>query len=477
MFRVRDKISSEIVNRKKVLYLLILIVFFVLILVGGVLVAKRFTPSIELKQDDKIVIDYQEEYKEPGYKLTIDGKDYTNKVKVEGAVNTNKLGKYVIKYSYGRGLFKSQRERIVYVKDLTKPAIILNGTQEVYLCPGENYEEEGYKAIDNYDKDITSKIKVKKKDDLYIYSVSDSSKNKSIIKRKIIKKDIVKPTINLKNGKVVNIVVGTAYKDDGYTAVDNCDNDITSKVKVEGGVDSNTLGSYEVTYSVVDSANNETKVTRVVNVLKRANNGTIYLTFDDGPKSGTTDKILDILKEENVKATFFVTNSGPDELIKRAYDEGHSIALHTASHNYSQVYASEENYFSDLESVQDRVFRITGYKSMIIRFPGGSSNTISKKYKEGIMSSLTEKVLEKGYKYYDWNLSSGDAGVTNSPDGVYDIVSRNLSHDRVNVILMHDTKTHTRDSLQRIIKYAKENGYTFDVIDMQTEMVRQRVNN
>jgi len=457
-------------------YLVELLVLSILLVVS-LLIGFIFTPNIILSGDDNFVLNYLDDYKEPGFKLKINGKDYTKKVKVEGEVNTNKLGKYIIKYSYGKGLFKSKKERVVYVKDLTKPVIILSGSREVYLCPNEDYKEDGYKAVDNYDKDITRKIKIKKSDEFYTYMVTDSSKNKSSIKRKIIKKDIVRPVITLKNGYVINVVEGTTYKEEGYQAIDNCDKDITSKVKVEGEVDTNKLGTYEVVYKVEDESHNEARVVRKVNVVKKAAMGTIYLTFDDGPRSGTTDKILDILKEENVKATFFVTNSGPDELIKRIYDEGHSLALHTASHDYSYVYQSTANYFADLKSVQDRVFRLTGYKSMIIRFPGGSSNTISKKYKAGIMSDLTRMVLEQGYKYYDWNLSSGDAGVTNKADGVYDIVTKNLSHDRVNVILMHDTKMHTKDSLQRIIRYAKENGYTFDVIDLQTEMITQHVNN
>lgn len=455
----------------------IFIIFFALLVLIAIIIEWKYAPNIILEGTDKITLNYKEKYKESGYKLIINGKNYPAKVKVKGKVNSKKLGKYVITYSYKKGFFKSKRKRIIYVKDLTKPAIILNGAKEVYICPNKEYKEEGYKAIDNYDKDITPKVKIKKEKDKYTYIVSDSFKNKTVIERKIIKKDRIKPTITLKNNKTTNIVVGTPYKEEGYTAQDNCDQDLTDKVKVEGNIDINTPGSYHLTYSVSDSANNKTEVVRTINVVKKSSNGTIYLTFDDGPQNETTNVILDILKEENVKATFFVTNNGPDELIKRAYDEGHSIGLHTATHNYSQVYSSEENYFNDLQQVQDRVLKVTGYKSTVIRFPGGSSNTISRKYKQGIMTSLTEKVLASGYKYYDWNLSSGDAGVTTDPNKIYDIVTNGLSHDRVNVILMHDTKKHTRDSLKRIIQYAKENGYTFDIIDQNTEMVTQRVNN
>ena len=173
-----------------------------------------------------------------------------------------------------------------------------------------------------------------------------------------------------------------------------------------------------------------------------------------------------------------MTNSGPDELIKRAYDEGHTIALHTASHNYSIVYASVDSYFNDLNIVSERVKNITGVESKIIRFPGGSSNTVSRKYSSGIMSYLTSEVLKRGYRYYDWNVSSGDAaGGSPTASMIYDNVVSNLSKNRVNMVLMHDIKTYTRDALRDIIRYGKENGYVFDKITQDTEMITQRVNN
>ena len=227
----------------------------------------------------------------------------------------------------------------------------------------------------------------------------------------------------------------------------------------------------------MDSAGNKSEAKRMVHVIVPSPKGTIYLTFDDGPKYGTTDAILNILKEEGVKATFFVTNGGPDELIRREYNEGHTVALHTASHNYQTVYSSVEGYFNDLNIVHDRVLRITGQDSRIIRFPGGSSNTVSRKYSPGIMSTLTREVILRGYRYYDWNISSGDAGETTDPNVVYQNVVNALSRNRVNMVLMHDIKSYTKDALRNIIRYGKNNGYVFKKIENQTEMVTQRVNN
>ena len=93
------------------------------------------------------------------------------------------------------------------------------------------------------------------------------------------------------------------------------------------------------------------------------------------------------------------------------------------------------------------------------------------------MSTLTREVVNRGYKYYDWNISSGDAGGTTQASGVYSNVVSGLRHDRVNMVLMHDIKTHTRDALRDIIRYGKNNGYRFERITMDTEMITQRVNN
>ena len=441
-------------------------------------------PKFELKGGKNIEIKYGEKYKEPGYKVTKFGQNLNKNVKITNKIK-NKVGTYDVIYKVKIFGITFSQTRTVKIVDLEKPVITLNGKTNVLICPNSEYQEEGYKAIDNYDGDITEKIKITKKDNIITYFVKDSSNNEAKVTRKIIKEDKTSPSINLKGNKAITLYLGNTWKDPGYTANDNCDNDITNKVAISGSVNTNKLGTYKITYTVKDSSQNQTTVQRTVKVISKPTNfgsssgkkGTIYLTFDDGPKEGTTNVILDILKEENVKATFFVTNSGPDYLIKREYNEGHTVGLHTASHNYSIVYKSVDSYYNDLKQVQDRVKRITGYESKIIRFPGGSSNTVSKNYSKGIMSILTKDVLNKGYKYYDWNISSGDAGETTSSSGVYNNVIRSLSKNRANMILMHDIKPYTRDALRNIIRYGKNNGYTFEKITMSTPMITHHVNN
>lgn len=202
----------------------------------------------------------------------------------------------------------------------------------------------------------------------------------------------------------------------------------------------------------------------------------IYLTFDDGP-SRNTSYILDVLKSENVKATFFITGKGSDYIIKREYEEGHSIGLHTYSHNYKAIYSKVDAYFQDIEAVNQRLCDITTTRSKIVRFAGGSSNTISRRYKKGIMSELTKEVIARGYKYYDWNIDSGDASGISNCNRIYNNVVKNLKINRVNMVLMHDSKKCTLKVLKKIIDYGKSNGYKFKKITYETEMITQKINN
>lgn len=459
-------------------------IIIIILLLISLAVLFFWPPKFELTKGQNITLKYGQKYKEPGYKVTKFGHDYSKNVKITNKINKNKLGTYDIIYQVKINGLTFKQIRKVKLIDKEKPKITLTGNQNITICPNKEYKEEGYKAIDNYDGDITSKVQVITKNNIITYKVEDSSGNKTELTRTITKEDKTSPTITLKGNQSQTIYIGESWKEPGYTAADNCDNDLTSKVITSGSVNTNKVGTYKINYTVKDSTSNTFSIDRTVKVINKpvknnstVNKGIIYLTFDDGPKEGTTNVILDILKEENVKATFFVTNSGPDSLIKREYNEGHTVGLHTATHNYSTVYSSVNNYYNDLLQVQNRVKRITGYESKIIRFPGGSSNTISKKYSKGIMTTLTKDVVNKGYHYFDWNVDSDDAGSARNSKTVYNNVVKNLSKNRANVILMHDIKPQTRDALKSIIQFGKNNGYSFDKITMSTPMVTHGVNN
>lgn len=471
--KYNQRMIASFYQKKNLVFILtFLLLFFMAIVIYNFLLL----PNIRLKGKKYIELDYLEEYKEPGYTAYYLHDDVTSKVETTNNINPKKLGKYEVTYQVNISGFKRKVTRKVVVVDKSAPAINLASTDDIYVCPNHQYEKEDFSAVDNYDGDLTNKVKVVNDKDKISYSVSDQHGNKTSVSRKIFYQDREAPTITLNGTDVVYAFVGEEYRELGVLAVDNCDGDLTNNVTVDSKIDFNQPGRYDVTYKVKDQAGNESSIKRSVVVSERNRKGTIYLTFDDGPKWGTTDVILDILREEGVEATFFVTNSGPDELIKREFDEGHSIGLHTATHNYSIVYASVDSYFHDLNIISERVMRITGEESKIIRFPGGSSNTISRKYSSGIMSRLTSEVLSRGYRYYDWNVSSGDAaGGSPSSEQIANNVISSLSKNKANMVLMHDVKTYTRDALRSIIRYGKENGYTFEKITMATEMVTQRV--
>ena len=188
-----------------------------------------------------------------------------------------------------------------------------------------------------------------------------------------------------------------------------------------------------------------------------------YLTFDDGP-SKNTPLILDILKNYNAKATFFVINTGDIGYIQRIHDEGHTVGLHTYSHNYAQLYSSTDAYFNDLQQISDKVESIIGIRPTVMRFPGGSSNKVSAKYCKGIMTQLVTLVQEKGYSYFDWNISSGDADST-TPSYTYirNNVLNNARNKNSICVLMHDAsaKTTTVQALPEIIEGLTNMGYRF----------------
>lgn len=479
-YEIRKDIKEKKPSNKKLIILIICLIMLIIAFISLHLV----TPQIKLNGLSEIEIPYGGTYNEKGATAKYFGADLTDKIKITNNINTKKIGTYEVVYEVKNNIYNIKKIRTIHVVDKIKPIITLKGENEVDVCPNKNFKEIGYTATDEYDGDLTHEVKIINKDDKVTYSVKDSSGNSFSITRKINKIDRTKPVITLKGNSTVYLTPEQTFTEPGYTATDNCSGDLTSKVIVSGTVESKKKGTYTLTYEVTDDSNNKTTIKRKIIISEKTNpnsgtysKGTIYLTFDDGPSSVTTGTILDILKEENVKATFFVTNNGPDYLIKRMYDEGHTVALHTASHNYSKVYSSTDNYFNDLEQVSNRVKRITGQTSKIVRFPGGSSNTISKKYSKGIMTKLSNELLSRGYRYYDWNVDSMDASTAKTKDDVYKNVTKRLSKDRMNIVLMHDIKIPTRDALRAIISYGKENGYTFDRIDMDTYMIRQGINN
>jgi len=204
----------------------------------------------------------------------------------------------------------------------------------------------------------------------------------------------------------------------------------------------------------------------------------IYLTFDDGPSSNITPKILNILKRNHVKATFFELRpaSYDYKITRRLIREGHTLALHGFSHTYEQIYRSKKIYHQNLDKLQRLFFKKFGVWCSISRFPGGSSNQVSS-YNRGIMTKITKSIHNWGYVYFDWSVSSGDAGLAYTKKAVYKNVTKYLRKGQENVVLMHDStpKTYTAAALNDIIKYGKKHGYVFRSIKPSTMEVHHNV--
>lgn len=479
--------SQKHINKTKI----ILIICLILLILVAYFIFKK--PTVILKGDKVEKVSYKTEFVDTGIIARYHGKDITNKVKSINNVNTKQLGEYKVTYKmpYWFGTYEYTRK--VIVVDELAPEIKLNGDEECKISYKEEFKEPGYKATDNYDGDLTKKVEVTVEDTgdaekSICYKVLDSSGNKREIKRKIIMIDDVKPNIEIVGDGTIVLDVGQQYQEQGAKTQDEKDGDLTDKIQISGDVNTNQQGTYLVSYTVSDNSQNTAIATREVivnNIGKAAMNvgtpSTVYLTFDDGPTTSITPKILDILKEKGVKATFFIIDYGKDkeDLVKRIVEEGHSIGIHGGTHEYKDVYSSANAYLNGLDYMKEKIKNTTGLETNIIRFPGGSSNTVSRKYCEGVMTILTNETVKRGYRYFDWNVMSGDSGDVHDATGVYNNVIMGLKPTRANVVLMHDFSGNnkTLEALPNIIDYGMSNGYIFEKVTDKTPMVTQNVQN
>ncbi len=455
------------------------VVIFLLISLIGL----GFIPFLDTDiTDEDTVIEVLSDYKDPGIKscygsLILGCKE--TKVEVSNNVDTTKIGDYVVTYKIEYKNKEKVLKRNVRVVDNTAPELEIP-QEQVNACPKATDVNMEYKATDNYDGDITSKVIKTLDNDKLTLTVEDSSNNKTTKTLSVTYQDVDKPTISLEGNDTIYLSLGSAYKEPGFTALDNCSGDITSKVTTSNNINSNKVGTYEVNYQVVDDYNNEATIKRTVKVITNQptvskGNKIIYLTFDDGP-GYYTNELLDILKEYNVKATFFVTwqHPGYANSIKRAYEEGHAIGLHTYSHVYANVYASIDAYFKDLEAINAEVKNLTGIDSKLIRFPGGSSNTVSRRT-PNIMTYLAGEVQARGYQYFDWNVSSGDTSTNNSTTIANNVIK--CLNGGTYVVLQHDTKQASVKAVRSIIEYGLANGYTFLPLDITSPAAHHHINN
>lgn len=204
----------------------------------------------------------------------------------------------------------------------------------------------------------------------------------------------------------------------------------------------------------------------VIKELKEDGPKTAYLSFDDGP-SHRTCEILDILAKEDIKATFFIvgetiTEEGK-ECLKQMAQQGHTLGLHTYSHNYKKLYSSVEAFLEDYDKLYQMIYEITGIKPNIFRFPGGSTNTFAKNIKKEVILEMERR----GFTFYDWNVSAEDSVGKPTAYSIMKNIRKDYSRFHYPVLLMHDSEMNSLivSLLPQIITELKDSGYIFDTLD------------
>ena len=195
----------------------------------------------------------------------------------------------------------------------------------------------------------------------------------------------------------------------------------------------------------------------------------VYLTFDDGP-SEATPALLEALEEVGVKASFFVTAQNPEcfGYAAQAYEAGHLLCAHTASHDFTRIYASESAFWQDIDEVNDMIAAITGSPSNILRFAGGSSNTVARRYGgSGLMRSLTAACEERGFVYVDWNVDTGDGVEQLSAETIAKRAVKGVEGKPHAVILMHDgtSKESVAAAVRILVPQLRDMGCSFATLD------------
>lgn len=441
-------------------------------------------PVIELEGDPEPTVPYGRAYREKGYRAfdTVDG-DLTGEVLRE---EQEEGIRYSVRDHSGN---EAVVMRPIRRKDTTPPVLELKGEKRQRLPWNTPYEEEGYSALDAVEGDLTARVEREVQQDRIIYRVSDSSGNSRAVLRFIEYYDDTPPVLTLEGETEMTLAYGRSYEEPGFCAEDDRDGDLTDQIRVEGQILPTAPGVQELRYLVRDQAGNETCAIRRVTVLPRSlapqmdvpgAEKTIYLTFDDGPGEHT-GRLLDILDKYQIKATFFVTGTRPEylPLLSRMAEEGHSIGVHSLTHNYGRIYADEKAFFADIEAMEALIRQYTGSETRLLRFPGGSSNRVSIGCNPGIMSRLTQEVEARGYVYFDWNVSSGDADTNTyqTRNSVYSFVTVGCSRKNVSVVLNHDVMGFTVDAMEDIILWGLQNGYSFKPLTADSPGMHHQIAN
>lgn len=457
---------------------------FLLICLFGLIYYYSQQPRIHFIQDE-IHLSLYDEVKPYDY---IEEVSHINikEIKIHNKVDNKKLGEYQIEYQYQKKVFVLK----VFVDDTHPPQFETINTKIL-----RNTTVDPSSLVKDIRDDSKTKVYFKKD---YLFNevktyrvtivVEDEYENKTEKNAYILveERDTEAPTIQgidkmtILIGDQIDLRKGVVVKDDHDKNPIMTIDDSKLNLKKEG--------EYQVYYHVEDHSGNKETYTRDIEVLSQyANREAVkdgikicYLTFDDGPSSNTKE-ILDILDQYHIKATFFVTGTSPEyfHYIKEAYQKGHTIGLHTYSHDYEKIYSSLNNYIQDLNQIKEVVYEQTGVYTKYIRFPGGSSNLVSKKYNIGIMKRLTKKVIDMGYQYYDWTSINGDGENIKTVNGLKQKAIEEIDGKEDVMFLMHDSEScdNTVKALPDIIDYLIKKGYQFETINQYSPTFHHTVQN
>ena len=367
--------------------------------------------------------------------------------------------------------------------------ISLAGMDPLYIEQGEAYDDPGATAV--YKGSILhigdKEVPVHVEQDIntnacgtYVVTYRAQYKDKeATATRTVIVPDRTAPVLTLDD--TVNVVRKGDEWVDSFRATDDQDGDITDKVEVLGEVNMRRDGRYQLTYRVQDQAGNETTSTREVIVssvainrpetARQGDKNVIYLTFDDGPGM-YTERLLEILDNHNVKATFFVTdaNAASRDLIAEEYQRGHTIGVLSATNNLDLIYESGEAFWNDIDEEIRIIEEVTGYHTSFMRIPGGSSNDYIAMNDE-LKRTISFGIEDRGLRYYDWTIDSNDSDDELTIDDIYWNLVDQTSVADPKIALCHDLKRTTIDTIDSFLSWAIENHYVFLPITEQTPQV------
>ncbi len=487
--------SKLLFKNKRYIFRATIVLCLILVMVCSIFYFTFYKNKFTSEEEPKLKIvvnggkqynsEVNEDFNDEGITLTLGDKKIPELeyiVTKEGEVDTKTIGDYEIKYTIIYEGETYEEIRKVSVKDTKAPEIITSSDKiERYFCDNVDKSNFTFQVIDNFDGDITDKVYREEIDGKFIIKAVDSNGNESSKELPVEVTEEPAPLVNMLGNKVVYIYLGGTYYESGAVATDGCGNPIEAEVTSESNLDVNKLGTYTVNYTVTYNGK-EGRASRKVEVFDKSNlpvaptGKIVYLTFDDGP-CAYTQELLDLLDKYDVKATFFVTNQFPSyqHIIAEEARRGHTVAVHTYSHKWT-VYNSVDAYRQDFNDMNDIIERQTGKRSRLFRFPGGSSNTISRKYSVGVVSAIKASMEADGYIYFDWNVDSNDAAGAGTQTAADNVINGISKRDE-SVVLMHDIHKTSIPAVEQIIQYGLANGYTFRALDENSPTAHHGIRN